>query len=140
MMAVSIFDEKSAAPADETVAAALADANALWDALQAHVREAYPDITKEWKHYGKAAGWTCKLVSKKRNLLFFIPQNGRFRVRVVLGEKAAACAEFADLPDEIKDAIRAAVPYAEGRSVDMDISRAEQLDAVKLLLKIKFEN
>ena len=139
-MAVSFFDSKAVTPDDGMVAGALADAYPLWDELQNHVRENYPDITGEWKHYGKASGWVFKLISKKRNLLFFIPQNRYFRLRIVLSEKAAACAETAELPDEIEEAIRAATPYAEGRSIDMDISRHEQLDPVKYLLKIKFEN
>jgi len=139
-MATSAFDDKSMAPDQGMVAAALGDASAVWDELQSHVNEEYPNITGEWKHYGKAAGWTHKLISKKRNMLFFVPLNGCFRVRIVLGERAAACAETADLPDEIKEAIRAATPYAEGRSIDIDIDRREQLEPVKTLLKIKFEH
>jgi len=140
-MAVSVFNEKAVMPDDSMVAAALGDANSLWSDLQDHVKSNYPDITGEWKHYGKAAGWTFKLLSKKRNLLFFVPQNDCFRLRFVLGEKAAACAEAdSELPDDIKGSIRAATPYAEGRGVDLDITRSEQLDAVKRLLAIKYEN
>ena len=139
-MSVSVFNEKAFAPDDELVAAVLADAQPLWEELERHIREEYPDITKEWKYYGKASGWTAKLVSKKRNLLFFIPQHGYFRVRIVLGEKAAACTEITDLPDDVKETIRLAMVYAEGRSVDIDISRREQLEPVKTLLKIKSKN
>jgi len=121
------------------VSAALGGAAPLWDELRTHVGENYPDITGEWKHYGKAAGWTYKLISKKRNLLFFIPRTDCFRVRIVLGEKASACAEKDDgLPEEIKAAIHAATPYAEGRSIDIDVNRREQLEAIKCLLKIKY--
>ena len=137
-MAISALDDKSAIPNDEMVAAVLGDTSAIWAELQSYVKEEFPNITGEWKHYGKRAGWTCKLISKKRNLLFFVPQNGCFRVRIVLGEKAVACAETADLPDEIKTAIEAATPYAEGRSIDIDITRCEQLEPVKTLLKIKY--
>jgi len=139
-MAVSFFDDKAITPDDCMVTQALAGAQPWWDELQKHIQENYPSVTGEWKHYGKASGWTLRLLSKKRNLLFFIPQDGAFRLRIVLGEKAAACAEAAELPDEIKEAIRTATPYAEGRSIDIDISSHEQLDTVKRLLKIKFEN
>jgi len=139
-VAVGAFNDRSVVPNDDMVAAALADSNPLWEELQNHVHEFYPNITKEWKHYGKASGWTCKLISGKRNMLFFTPQNGCFRVRIVLGERAAARAGSADLPDDIKEAIRTAAPYVEGRGIDVDISRSEQLDAVKSLLRIKLEN
>jgi hypothetical protein len=124
-----------------TVSAALGGTAAIWDELRVHVEGNYPDVTSEWKHYGKAAGWTYKLISKKRNLLFFVPRTDSFRLRIVLGEKACVCAGADnELPDEIKEAIHSATPYSEGRSIDVDIERREQLEAIKRLLKIKYEN
>ena len=137
---LSAFPDKSIIPDDGMVSAVLGGAAAIWDELRAHVVDTYPDITAEWKHYGKAAGWTYKLISNKRNLLFFIPRNGNFRIRIVLGEKASAQAQASPLPDDIKAAISSAKSYAEGRSIDIDVDRREQLEAIKLLLKIKYEN
>ena len=138
---ISAFDNKAILPDDSMVAAALGAAFPVWEELRTHTRDNFPDINGEWKHYGKAAGWTYKLLSKKRNLLFFIPLTGAFRLRIVLGEKAAARAEaLPELPLEIKAAICAATAYAEGRSIDIDIDRREQLDAVQCLLKIKYES
>lgn len=139
-MAVSVFDDKSIIPNDDMVSAVLENTNSIWDELQSYVKAEFPNITGEWKHYGKTSGWAYKLISKKRNLLFFIPQNGCFRVRIVLGEKAVACVAASNLPDEIKAAIQTATPYAEGRSIDIDINSCEQLESVKILLKIKFNN
>ena len=124
-MAVSFFDEKVFTPTDEMAADVLAESLPLWNELQNYVRENYQNISTEWKHYGKSSGWVLKLLSKKRNLLFFIPRNGCFRLRFGFGEKEAACIEIADLPDEVKEAVRIATPYAEGRSVDLDISANE---------------
>ena len=139
-MAISIFDSKSVKPDENMVADVLADALTLWDELQNHVQENYPNISGEWKHYGKASGWVYKLISKKRNLFFFVPQNGCFRLNFVFGEKAVACIEAADLPEVIKEEIRNATPYVEGRGIALDINSHEQLDTIKRLLKIKYEN
>jgi len=140
-MALSFFDDKTNIPDDAMVASALGPAYPLWDEIKTHVQDTYPAITAEWKHYGKASGWTCKLISKKRNLLFFVPLKGCFRLRIGLGEKGVACVEADDvLPEDIKESFRAATPYVEGRSVDMDIHRPEQLEAAKRLLSIKYAN
>ncbi|MCL1917748.1 MAG: DUF3788 domain-containing protein [Peptococcaceae bacterium] len=139
-MAVSILVDKSVVPDSGMVAAVLADSYPLWDELVTHVNETYPNVTEEWKHYGKAFGWTFKLISKKRNLLFLVPLESCFRVRFVLGERAVACAETANLPKEIMEVIRAATPHVEGRSIDIDITLHEQLEVIKSLLKIKYEN
>ena len=145
---LSAFDDKAIMPDDDMVAAVLGGAAPLWDELRGHVEGAFPNVTGEWKYYGKAAGWSYKLltsrgrdVAKQRNLLFFVPRPDCFRLRIVLGEKGCACVEAdTDLPEEIKEAFRAATPYAEGRSIDLDIDRREPLAAVKCLLEIKYEN
>ena len=139
-MAVSIFGDKAVMPDDAMLADALASTYPLWNELKSHIHSEYPSITEEWRHYGKTGGWSHKVISKKRNLLFLVPLDGCFRIRFVFGEKAVACIETAELPDEIKEAIHAATPYTEGRGVDIDIHRVEQLEAVKKLLKIKYEN
>jgi len=138
---ISAFDDKGNMPDDSVVASVLGGTAAIWEELRAHVIADYPSVTGEWKHYGKAAGWSYKLISKKRNLLFFVPREGSFRLRLVFGEKARACIEAdSELPEEIKEALRAATPYAEGRSIDIDVGERGQLDTIKRLLKIKYEN
>jgi hypothetical protein len=94
-MAVSFFDDKTLTPNNDMIASALGGVNSLWEELKNHIGEEYPAITEEWKFYGKAAGWSCKIISKKRNLLFFIPLKDAFRLRIVLGEKAVTAAESA---------------------------------------------
>jgi len=138
---LSAFSDKAVVPDDYMVSAALGAANPIWDELRTYVEERYPSITGEWKHYGKAAGWTYKLISKKRNLLFFVPRDSSFRLRLVFGEKACSYIEVDDkLPGEIKEAIRTATLYTEGRSIDIDVERHEQLESIKRLLQIKHEN
>ena len=160
-MAISAFDEKSIIPNDDMVTAVLEDAAPLWDELKNHVKETYPDVKEEWKHYGKASGWICKLLSKKRNLLFFIPKEECFRLRFGGGEKVMRDIEAADLPEEIKVAMRTATSYVEGRSFDLDISADEikvmayvqdrklvdigiihgqQPQVLKTLVRIKYDN
>ena len=160
-MAISAFDEKAITPSGDMVTAVLGDAAPLWDELKYHVKETYPDVKEEWKHYGKASGWVCKLLSKKRNLLFFIPKEECFRLRFGGGEKAMQDIEAADLPEEIKVAMRTATPYVEGRSFDLDISADEikvmayvqdrklvdigiingqQPQALKTLVRVKYDN
>jgi len=135
---LSAFDDKTIKPDDNMVSAVLGGAAPIWEELRSHIEGNYPNVIGQWMHYGKAAGWTYKLLSKKRNLLFFVPRTGCFRLRIVLGEKGCACVEADnDLPDEIKEAFRTATPYTEGRSIDIDVDGREQLAAIKRLLKIK---
>ena len=160
-MAISVFDDKSVIPTDDMVATALAGSFVIWNELLRYVQENFPDVTCEWKHYGKVSGWVQKVFSKKRNLLFFIPKDGCFRLRFGASEKSVPSIETAVLPDEIKEAVRMATPYAEGRSFDLDIFSSEinvmsyiqdrkmvdvgtikgqQFEIVKSLVQIKYNN
>ena len=132
-MAISIFDNKAVMPDDSMVADALAESYPLWVDLKNYVKENYPNVTEEWKHYGKSSGWVFKLLSKKRSLLFFIPKSECFRIRFGISEKTVPCIETADLPDGIKEAVRIATPYTEGRSIDLDFSQ----NNVKIMAYVK---
>ncbi|MCL2140986.1 MAG: DUF3788 domain-containing protein [Dehalococcoidia bacterium] len=138
---LSAFDDKAIMPNDGMVSTVLGNAAAIWDELRTHVEITYPNVTGEWQHYGKAVGWSYKLLSKKRNLLFFVPQPNSIRLRLVFGEKACSCLETdSELPANIKELVCAAIPYKEGRSIDIDVPHREQLETIKRLIQIKFEN
>ncbi|MDR2707128.1 MAG: DUF3788 domain-containing protein [Nitrososphaerota archaeon] len=139
-MTASIFNDKTVTPNNSMITTGIADTYTMWEELYSYVKITYSNITEEWKYYGKTSGWCLKLVNKKRNLLFFIPLKGYFRIRIVLSEKAVTHPEINELSNEIKKAIHTATPYIEGRSIDIDISQREQIEAIKNLLKIKLEN
>jgi len=132
-MAVSVFYDKAVMPDDSMVADALAESFPLWSGLQGYIKENYPNAKGEWKHYGKSSGWVFKLLNKKRSLFFFIPKDGCFRLRFGISEKIVPCIESADLPDIIKEAVRVATPYTEGRSIDVDFYSSE----VKVMAYVK---
>lgn len=139
-MADSFFDSMGLMPNADMVAEILANAYPLWDELYNYVLDNYPKISGEWKYYSNTSGWIFKLISKKRNLFFFIPKSGYFKLNFIFGGKAAACIEIAELPEEIKEAVRTAKVYLSSRGVDLDVNNYNQLNVAKLLLKIKFEN
>jgi len=132
-MSVSFFDDKSVIPDDNMVADALAESFPLWVDLRSFIQNNYPNVNGEWKHYGKSSGWVFKLLSKKRNLLFFIPKDKCFRLRFGISEKVRPSVEIADLPEIIKEAVSIATPYTEGRSIDLDFYFKE----VKIMAYVK---
>ena len=115
-----VFEDKSFVPDEGMVADALGGSFPIWTCLRDFVTENYPDVKCEWRHYGKSSGWVLKLLSKKRNLLFFIPKADCFRLRFGISEKTAPCIEASDLSDVVKEAVRLATPYSEGISINVD--------------------
>jgi hypothetical protein len=139
-MALSVFTDKSKLPGDHDLAEALGETKQLWDQLKTYVKETYPDIIEDWKHYGKSSGWTMKLLKKKRNLFFSYSGQGHFTVVFVFGDKAVQAVENSSLPRDIINTLKAAKKYAEGRGLRVTVKNHDDLEIVKTLITIKVEN
>jgi len=138
-MSLSFFDNKVFMPDDGMVAAAIGSGKVFWDELRAHAAS-YGKPICEWKFYSKAAGWSFLIKCGKRTLVYFIPQDGFFKVSFVLGERAVEAARVANLPPEILALIEEAKPYMEGRSFMFDIKTEADCNTAKQIIGIKHNN
>jgi hypothetical protein len=140
LMGLSVLDDKSKRPDDHDLSEVLGETKQLWDQLKTYVKETYPDIIEDWKHYGKSSGWTMKLLKKKRNLFFSYPGKGHFTVVFVFGDKAVNAAENSSLPRDMIKTLKEAKKYAEGRGLQFTVKTQDDIEIVKQLLTIKVEN
>jgi len=138
-MSLSFFDNKAFTPDDGAVALAIGNTKAFWDELQAHAAS-YGKPICEWKFYSKAAGWSFLLKCGKRTLVYFIPQEGFFKVNFVLGERAIEAVRAANIPPGILILIEEAKPYMEGRSFMFDIKTEADCNTAKQIIGIKHNN
>ena len=136
----SFFKEKSAKPDDQSLAQALGKTARHWDKIKSSLAEEYGELTEEWKFYSKKSGWTLKTLRKKRNLFFFEPRDGYFRIIFVFGDKAVALVKDSNLPDAIKEELRNARKYAEGRGLTIEVKSAKETKLILQLVEIKLAN
>jgi hypothetical protein len=139
-MAVSVFDDKSRQPNGRMVAKALGESNPLWQEIKKNLKADYGDLTEEWKYYGQKSGWILKTLRKKRNLFFFIPLEGAFKVSLVFGDKAVVAAQESDLAKKLVTTLKKARKYAEGRGLQIDVKRSADVKNIRKLVKIKVNN
>jgi hypothetical protein len=139
-VSLSIFGEKAAVPNEEALAEVLKDSVVLWYRIKDHAAAAYGNANEEWKYYSKKAGWSLVIKSGGRTILYLIPLDACFKVNYVFGEKAAADAMTAGLPEQIVTQISEAKVYAEGRSFMVDVRTKEDADIAKKLVDIKNRN
>lgn len=95
------------------------------------------DLKPEWKYYGAKLGWNLKLFRGKRNLCFISPHEDHWTIAFALGARAVDSALNSDLPDSVKQEIRDARKYAEGRGVRITVREPQDLVAAETLLEIK---
>jgi Protein of unknown function (DUF3788) len=134
----SAFGSKDRCPNPEDVAKALGpSAVAAWDELIRRVLQDYPGTTEHWNYASTKLGWSLRLKSADRILLYLTPQPGRFVAGLVLGAKAVEAASHAGLPDAVLAALAAAPRYAEGTGLRLTIADSRDVPAVLELTALK---
>jgi hypothetical protein len=136
-MDTSVFPDSSKKPDARRLNRAIGESGSCWAAIKAHITEKHGKATEEWKYYGPKAGWVLKVLLKRRNLFFFTPLEGYFRVTFVFSDKAAAAVEKSNLRAAIKKDLRDARRYVEGRALRIEIKRQKDVASIKKLVDIK---
>lgn len=139
-MSGSIFKDKIVKPDAKAMAKELGTRAGYWTKLRTNLASDFGELIEDWKFYGQKSGWILKLFQKKRNLFFLTPQKEFFRIAFVFGDRAVAEVEKSDLPESIKESLRTARKYAEGRGLQIEVKTEEDIEIVKKLVRIKIEN
>lgn len=124
-------------PTEADLSATLGPALDVWREILAAVSERFGPVVPEWKPSKSGFGRMCLLRQKKRTLLYLTPEDGQVQVAIVLGERAAADALAGRLPEAIKELIREARPYAEGRGIRFPVSSLADVAVVAELVGFK---
>jgi len=139
-VSLSVFAEEARPPDAAALAAALGGAAPLWAELAAQIEAAHPPIERRWNFAGAKFGWSLRLVRRDRIVLYLIPQADGFLAGVVLGERAAAAARDAGLPETVLALLDAAPRYAEGRGIRVPVAGPAEVAAVGKLAALKLSS
>jgi len=136
----SIFMDKSTIPDDGDLKEKLGPTYSLWQTLKKYFNDQVPNPGEEWNYPGKNYGWSFRMKSKKRNIIYFLPRQDFFRVAFVFGTKAFDKVMASDVREEIKNDLRNAKVYAEGRGVRIEVTNDSILTDIHTLLDIKLSS
>ena len=124
-------------PSEAELEAALGSAFPLWKAIVCMVEATCSPLGQVWKPSKAEFRKMCLLQSKQRTLLYLTPDLDCVWIAMVLGERAFLLTMASSLPEEIKNLLLAAKPYAEGRGIRFSIRSAKELPTVARLVEIK---
>jgi hypothetical protein len=133
-MASSVFEDKAKKPDDKAVDGALGKVKKLWNSLKGHVLAEYAPASEEWKYYNSKSGWILTIRQKKCVVVYMVPQKDAFTAGVTLSEKAVEAAIESDLAEEVKEVVRTAPKYPEGRPVRLEMRKKQDLESMKKLV------
>jgi hypothetical protein len=136
----SVFIDKSKAPSEKDLQKALSKNYSHWNALVEFVLSKQPNAKQEWKYSGEKYGWSSQLKDSKRAIVYLLPRDCFFKVALVFGQKATDEVLASNVSDSIKDELKAAKKYAEGRGIRIEVTTSKVLADIKKLIDIKLRN
>jgi hypothetical protein len=139
-MAMSVFDDKSKKPTGQALARALGRQYQLWCDIAEYVIKKYPKAIEEWKYPGAKYGWSFRLKDKKRNIIYMTPSDGGIMAGFMFGDKGVDAVQASSLPQQIKDELRNAKKYVEGRVLRLQVRNKTDVANIKTLVDIKLAN
>ena len=136
-MDTSIFSNKATIPDDKMLAEALGNLYEAWIEIRNYVFFVYPKAMEEWNLPGQKYGWSFRIKDKKRAIIYLLPRDKYFMAAFVLGEKAVNDALNSRLSIDIKEIIKSARVYAEGRGFRIEVRNNATIADIKKLVDIK---
>lgn len=136
----SIFTDKTIEPTKKDLEQALGTTFSIWESLAEFTRISYPNCTEAWHFSGDKYGWSFRISDKKRVLLYLLPRDGFFKTAFVFGQKATDEILKSDITENIKNELKAAKVYAEGRGIRIEVTNNADFDDLKKLITIKISN
>ncbi len=140
MVEANAFIGKAKKPTQEELTAALGPAKEVWDRFIDELAVENGVDGQEWNCYSKKAGWSLRLLQKKRTIVWMGPCQGSFRVAFILGGRAMKLARECALPERVKKILAEAPKYAEGTGVRIDVKGVKDIVFLKKLAEIKLAN
>lgn len=136
----SIFMDKSIQPTEKNLVDKLGATFSFWLDLKAYLNDTLKNPAEEWNFPGKKYGWSFRMKSNKRNIIYFLPRDGYFKVAFVFGQKATDKVMESKVNNKIKADLGGAKVYAEGRGIRIDVNNNQVLNNIKTLIQIKLAN
>jgi hypothetical protein len=127
-------------PSEEDLHEALSSTASLWREITGFVLMKYPKAIQEWKYAGKNFSWSYRLKDKKRVIIYLLPGDGYFRAAFVFGQKATDKIMNSTILEKIKEELRNARVYAEGRGIRIDVKDITIINNIKKLIEIKISS
>lgn len=136
----SIFMDKGKKPGEAELKSALSKTFPYWKTIEEFTLKAEPSAKGDWHFSGAKFGWSFRISDKKRVIIYLLPRDGFFKAAFVFGGKAYEEIMASDVSDEIKNELKAAKPYAEGRGIRLEVKSKTTVRDIKKLIKIKVGN
>lgn len=135
----SIFMDKGKKPGEAELKKALGKTFPYWKILEEFTLKTESEAKGGWHFSGAKYGWSFRITDKKRVIIYLLPRDGFFKAAFVFGSKAYEEVISSVVSEEIKNELKAAKSYAEGRGIRLEVRSKAVVNDLKTLIKIKID-
>ncbi len=136
----SIFTDKQEQPTGEELQIFLGATFPYWLELTAFTKSSLPQAAGGWNFAGVNFGWGFRISDSRRVIIYLYPRAMFFTVTMVFNTTAQEAIMASNVADSIKEALQAAEEQPEGRSISLEVRKAEMSEDIKQLIAIKLAN
>lgn len=127
-------------PSSKEVAEALGPNSEFWEQIVTWLATEKGVAEQEWMSGSPKYGWSLRLKTHGRTIIYLAPCAGCFRASFVLGDRAVAAAHQGSLPKSVIKAIDEAPRFSEGTGVRLMVKGQKDVPGVRKLAAIKLAN
>lgn len=138
MKAQMLLRDSDVFPADEVLKDALGDTvySVLRPFMDTITNQEY-GLTFEWRYYNDGKAWLCKVVHKKKTVLWLSVWEGFFKVSFYFTERHLEGIAALDISETIKEEFAKAKPAGRLLPMIIDVSDKEQINDVLSVIRFK---
>jgi len=125
-------------PSDEVLKVVLGDTiNGILESFMGTIIHKEYGLTPEWRFYNDGKAWFCKIVHKKKTILWLSVWEGFFKTSFFFTEKHLEAIAKLDISETIKEKFSMAKPA--GRLIPMifDVNTKEQIEDILTVVRFK---
>lgn len=135
-MPTGAFTDKAKRPSVKELLSVLGTKHAAWEELADFILESY-GVRGEMLFGGKNSGWAMRFKRSGKALATLYPAANALKVQVVLNPAATEAALASRVNKKIKDMIRNAHAYHDGRWLFIEVKCGRDVQDIELLLLAK---
>ena len=124
-------------PDDKLLAGVLGETKPVWDSFLSFIEEAHPSFATEWRYYKDGKRWLFKVTKKKKTICWVSVFEGGFSTTCYFTDKVEESLRDSDLGQEHLERFANAKKYGKVRPFTMEIRKPEDLEATKILMRIR---
>jgi hypothetical protein len=136
-MEVQLLRDQEIFPSKEALSEVLGDVYAAWEALEAQITQGEYGLMLEWNYYKDGKSWLCKVLNKKKTVMWLSVWEGFFKATFFFTEKHLEAIAALAIADTIKEDFCRTKPVGKLLPMLISISKLEQLDDLLKIIVFK---